>query len=192
MRAFAVEHNENALGYVVCDVRSKLKPEYADHSGPQLVELKRKGIEIEYRLEVPLIAYCGDTAPGPFLARDDVRNALVLILECTFFDPDHVRRARAGKHIHVRDLPDALRGVTSPNIFLAHVTRRTPIKQARAALVAGNVYEVMIQDIGSKGDGIAKIDKYIIYVPGTAKGSVVKVKISNIHGNVAYGNVFVE
>ncbi len=65
-------------------------------------------------------------------------------------------------------------------------------QQTRAALVAGNVYEVMIQDIGSKGDGIAKIDKYIIYIPGTAKGSVVKVKISNIHGNVAYGNVFVE
>lgn len=65
-------------------------------------------------------------------------------------------------------------------------------QQARATLSIGNVYEVMIQDIGSKGDGIAKVDKYVIYVPGTAKGSVVKVKIENIHGNTAFARLVQE
>jgi translation initiation factor 2 subunit 2 len=62
-------------------------------------------------------------------------------------------------------------------------------KVEEAALVEGKVYEVMIQDIGKKGDGIAKLDKYVIYVPGTAKGAIVKVFIEKIAGTVAFGRV---
>jgi len=58
-----------------------------------------------------------------------------------------------------------------------------------AVLQEGKVYELMIQDIGKKGDGIAKKDRYIIYVPGTAKGSIVKVLIEKIVGTVAFGKV---
>ena len=65
-------------------------------------------------------------------------------------------------------------------------------KQAKveeAALVEGQVYELMIQDIGKKGDGIAKKDKYIIYVPGTAKGNIVKVFVEKIIGLMAFGRI---
>jgi len=62
-------------------------------------------------------------------------------------------------------------------------------KVEEAALEEGKVYEVMIQDIGKKGDGIAKKDKYIIYVPGTAKGVIVKVFIEKIAGTVAFGHI---
>jgi translation initiation factor 2 subunit 2 len=65
-------------------------------------------------------------------------------------------------------------------------------KQAKVeevALEEGKVYELMIQDIGRKGDGIAKKDRYIIYVPGTTKGSVAKIYIEKITGTVAFGHV---
>lgn len=62
-------------------------------------------------------------------------------------------------------------------------------KEEEAPLVEGNTYELMIQDIGKKGDGIAKKDKYIIYVPGTAKGSIVKVRIEKITGNIAFATL---
>ena len=73
---------------------------------------------------------------------------------------------------------------------------RRPVKAVKKAakveeapLVEGKVYELMVQDIGKKGDGIAKLDKYVIYVPGTAKGSIVKVFIEKIAGTVAFGRV---
>jgi translation initiation factor 2 subunit 2 len=47
----------------------------------------------------------------------------------------------------------------------------------------------MIQDIGKKGDGIAKKDKYVIYVPGTAKGAIVKVYIEKISGTIAFARI---
>ncbi len=62
-------------------------------------------------------------------------------------------------------------------------------KVEEAVLAEGKVYEVMIQDIGKKGDGIAKKDKYIIYVPGTTKGAIVKVFIEKIAGTVAFGHI---
>jgi translation initiation factor 2 subunit 2 len=73
---------------------------------------------------------------------------------------------------------------------------RRPVKMVKktakveeAALEEGKVYEVMIQDVGKKGDGIAKRDKYVIYIPGTAKGQIVKVFIEKIAGTVAFGHI---
>lgn len=62
-------------------------------------------------------------------------------------------------------------------------------KAEEPLLQEGKVVEAMIQDIGKKGDGIARLDKYIIYVPGTAKGSQVKVQIEKVVGTVAFGRV---
>ncbi len=76
----------------------------------------------------------------------------------------------------------------------AHRPVKVPraIAEAGPALAVGNTYEVLIQDLGKKGDGIAKLDKYIIFVPGTTKGTVVKVKIDNISGTSAFGHVVAE
>jgi len=76
----------------------------------------------------------GDTADGPHFDLDHVRNARLLIMECTFFDSDHVVRARAGKHIHVRDLRGILPRLRNPHILLTHVTRRTDIRAAKRIL----------------------------------------------------------
>ncbi len=59
------------------------------------------------------------------------------------------------------------------------------------AIVEGETYEVRIDAVGSKGDGIAKKDKYTIFVPGVVKGDVVKVKIKKITGNLAFAD-FIE
>ncbi|UCG68855.1 MAG: translation initiation factor IF-2 subunit beta [Thermoplasmata archaeon] len=58
-----------------------------------------------------------------------------------------------------------------------------------AAIEVGKTYELMIQDVGRKGDGMAKKGDFIIYVPGTAKGARVKVLIENISGTIAFGKV---
>lgn len=134
VRSFGVNHDRRSLGFSVIEERTKLKPEYSDRTGPQLVELKKQGIQIENRIEAPAIAYCGDTADGDFFDLDWVRNAKVLLVECTFFEPEHLVRARKGKHIHVRDLSDILPRVRSPHVVLTHVTHRTALRDAKRIL----------------------------------------------------------
>jgi ribonuclease Z len=123
-----------ALGYAAIEVRNKLLDEYRDLTGPQLVELKKQGVQITRRVEIPLVAYCGDTAAGDFLDLDYVRNSKVLILECTFVEAEHRDRARAGNHVHVSDLPDIVPRLNNEKIVLMHLSRRTSLPDAKAAL----------------------------------------------------------
>jgi ribonuclease Z len=133
-RAFSTHHLGNSLGFSLVEVRHKLKEQFSDRTGPQLVELKKQGVEITRRMELPLVAYLGDTARANYSDLPHVRDAKVLLIECTFFDPDHVRRARAGRHLHVTDLPEVLEGTANERIILTHVTRRTNLAEARRIL----------------------------------------------------------
>ncbi len=56
-------------------------------------------------------------------------------------------------------------------------------------LQEGQICELTIQDIGRKGDGIAKVGDYTIFVAGTAKGATVKAEIEKIAGKVAFARV---
>jgi ribonuclease Z len=120
-----------ALGYTAIEVRRKLIDEYQNLTGPQLVELKKQGVEITRRLEIPLVTYCGDTAVGDFLGLDHVRKSRVILLECTFIEPDHRERARAGFHIHISDLREVIPRLENEHILLIHLSRRTTLAAAR-------------------------------------------------------------
>ena len=69
------------------------------------------------------------------------------------------------------------------------VTKRRAAIVKEEALTEGESYEVRIDAVGRKGDGIAKKDKYTIYVPGVVKGDVVKIKIKKITGNLAFAEL---
>ena len=134
VRSFPTRHLPGSLGFSIIDVRHKLKQEYTNLTGEQLVELKDKGTEITNRLEVPLVAYLGDTARANYSDLPHVAAAEALLIECTFFDSDHIQRASAGKHLHVRDLPEVLEGMKNEHIIIQHVTRRTNMASARKIL----------------------------------------------------------
>ncbi len=53
----------------------------------------------------------------------------------------------------------------------------------------GNEYDVEIEGIGTKGDGIGRIKGFVVIVPNTKVGDKVKVKISAVRGKVAFGDV---
>ncbi len=135
VRGFELEHGAPAFGYSVIEKRSKLKPEFTDYPQEKLRELKDRGVEITRILEIPLMAYLGDTAPCPQLVREDVRTAQVVISECTFIDPDHRKRAKIGKHLHVEDIAEWLPVLECQGLVLIHLSRRNTIAQARRELV---------------------------------------------------------
>jgi predicted RNA-binding protein with TRAM domain len=53
----------------------------------------------------------------------------------------------------------------------------------------GEVYDVEIIGAGSQGDGIAKIEDFVIFVPGAKQGEKVKVKITQVRATSAVGEV---
>ncbi len=68
------------------------------------------------------------------------------------------------------------------------VRKQMKVEEAKE-IEQGQVYDLMIEDVGKKGDGIARKGPFIIYVPGTTKGVQVKVKIEKVSGTVAFGSL---
>lgn len=53
----------------------------------------------------------------------------------------------------------------------------------------GQTYTVTISDIGSQGDGVGKIEGFVIIVPDTKIGETVQVRINRVSKKVAFGTV---
>jgi predicted RNA-binding protein with TRAM domain len=50
-------------------------------------------------------------------------------------------------------------------------------------------YEAEIEDISRRGDGIAKIEGFIIFVPNTKQGDHVKFKVTRVGNRFATGEL---
>jgi len=106
-------------------------------------------------------------------------DTYVICSECNRPDTHLVKK---GRTILIRcDACGAFRSIGS----MKKKITQTP----HEVLKEGSIYELTIKDIGKRGDGVAFFDKYIIYIPGAVKGSIVKVKIEKISGTVAFGRV---
>ena len=84
--------------------------------------------------KMPIVAVTGDTQMAEQLGREEFGRATVVITECTFFDHDHRSRAAAGKHLHIDDIAELLTIWGAKDVVLVHLSRRTTIEQARAAI----------------------------------------------------------
>jgi len=51
---------------------------------------------------------------------------------------------------------------------------------------AGDELEVKIESVGAKGDGIAKVEGYAIFVPETQVDDVVKIKVTKTLPNFGF------
>ena len=49
----------------------------------------------------------------------------------------------------------------------------------------GEEYDVKISEVGSKGDGIARIKNFVIFVAETKKGDSVRIKITEVYNTFA-------
>lgn len=58
--------------------------------------------------------------------------------------------------------------------------RNPPVKE-------GDTYKVKIESMGREGDGIAKIDGFVIFVPEAQVGEELDVKINKVTRSVAFG-----
>lgn len=64
-----------------------------------------------------------------------------------------------------------------------------PVKP-KTPVVVGEVYHLLIEDVGRRGDGVAKKEGFVIFVTGaTQRGTTVKAKVTKVLGNNAYAVV---
>ncbi|MEI7701409.1 MAG: MBL fold metallo-hydrolase [Planctomycetia bacterium] len=132
---FPTKHTVPSVGYIVYDVRKKLKQEFQGLHGDQIRDLRLQGIDVAAESLTPLVCFTGDTSPPGLDAHPDVYRAEVLITEMTFFRPEH-RKEKIHKfgHMHLDDILERAERFQNELILLSHLSTRTHDAEARRRL----------------------------------------------------------
>jgi 23S rRNA (uridine2552-2'-O)-methyltransferase len=89
-------------------------------------------------------------------------------------DLDDLREEMDEEFQYVRTLrPEASRDSSSEVYLIAKGRMTAPVEE-------GDVVEVEIVDEGSEGDGVAKVEEYTLFVPGTSEGETVEVEVTEV------------
>jgi ribonuclease Z len=126
VRPFATQHTVPSQGYAFFSRRKRLKPQFQGLPESKLRELARGGErELSEPYETLELAVTGDTLPDLIAAEAWVRQAKVLLIECTFLDARvSVEKARSTGHTHLFDLLPYLERLENEVIGLYHFSAR--------------------------------------------------------------------
>ena len=53
----------------------------------------------------------------------------------------------------------------------------------------GDELEVNILAVGEKGDGVAKVNGFVLFVPGTKEGETVRIRVTKVLSKVGFAEV---
>jgi ribonuclease Z len=137
--AFKTTHPVPSQGYLVYGTKNKLKAEFAGMRGGEIKRLRESGVEVTDKIEVPQVAFTGDTT-GDWVddpVNADALRAKLLIMECTFID-DSVSREDAVRfgHTHIDDIVARAEKFENEAILLIHFSARYRAQEIRDALKA--------------------------------------------------------
>ena len=76
--------------------------------------------------------------------------------------------------------PDASRQESSEVYLVARGRLTAPVRE-------GDRLEVTIEDVGSEGDGVAKVEDYTLFVPGTEMGETVEIRVDEVKPRFGFG-----
>ncbi len=65
-------------------------------------------------------------------------------------------------------------------------------REISSPLNVGDTYDVKIEDVGREGDGIARVEGFVVFVPNTKKGDSVKIRVTKVSRRVGFAEVVVE
>lgn len=105
----------------------------ADHGHPALGWRLYRGDATR-----PALVFAGDGSVKPFLARPELLDGAVAVVECTYLDGDLRIAARIARHAHLKDWLELAPRLTCDTLVLAHlpVGRRAELEAAAAPLAA--------------------------------------------------------
>ncbi|MFA1609578.1 23S rRNA (uridine(2552)-2'-O)-methyltransferase [Halobellus rubicundus] len=147
---------------VVSDMAPNMTGEYSlDHA--RSVHLARQALEVALDLLPAGGDFAAKVFDGPDLEelKDDI--------DAEF---EYVRTIR----------PDASRD-SSSELYLVGKHRVT------APVSEGDELDVVVDDVGSEGDGVVKIDGYTLFVPGVETGESVRIRVDDVKANYGFAEV---
>jgi ribonuclease Z len=134
-RVFGSPHRIATCGYVLCKRIRKLRPELTGEPPDEIARRARAGEQVDLITERAEICFPGDTKIDVVDNEPMVREARVLLLECTFMESKvSISKARLGGHIHLDEIAERASLFQNEVILLTHFSRRYRSQEIREAV----------------------------------------------------------
>ncbi len=62
-------------------------------------------------------------------------------------------------------------------------------RENNAPIEEGSEYDVKIEDTGRDGDGIARVEGFVVFVSGAKVGDEVRIKINSVRRNFGFADI---
>jgi len=62
-------------------------------------------------------------------------------------------------------------------------------RRSFAPVKVGDELDVKIESVGSQGDGVAKVDGFVLFIPGAKEGETVRVKVTRVLRKVGFAEI---
>lgn len=125
VRAFETFHRVPSQGYTVWERRHRLLDEFRHLVGPQIGELRKRGVVIEEAYEIPLLSFTGDTRIEVLERTPELQRTETLVMEATFLDDRvSVEDAREMGHIHLDEVLARRELLPKTEVVLSHFSAR--------------------------------------------------------------------
>jgi ribonuclease Z len=124
-RPFRSPHRAPCQGYALWSRRYKLERAYAGRSGAELAALKARGVQVSVPVEVPELAFTGDTLIDVVEREECVRRARLLVMEVTFLDERvSVAECRSKGHVHLDEVVERAELFENEALLFTHFSAR--------------------------------------------------------------------
>jgi ribonuclease Z len=125
------DHGLPCVGYGLSEGRTKLKQEYVGLSGKEIGALRKSGIEVSVEIEIPIMLFLGDTSRD-ILREEKLERYPVIMMECTFIDPEDEANAEKTKHMHWSHLSPYISKHPNTTFILYHFSQRYKPSEIKA------------------------------------------------------------
>lgn len=123
--ALRTVHRVVSQAYVISATRKRLRPDLTHLSGPQIVELKKRGEVVDEISHVDELAFSGDTCIEGLLDHERLLQVRRLMLEVTFLDDRvSVAQAREMGHIHLDEMVTHADAFQNEQLIFLHRSAR--------------------------------------------------------------------
>ncbi|WP_413293474.1 MBL fold metallo-hydrolase [Bdellovibrio sp. HCB185ZH] len=125
VKVFPTTHRIESFGYTLFETSKKLRADLQGKSQEDIVNLRRKGEEVNEIHHTPMVTFTGDTQIEFLNVRPWVKKSKILIMESTYLDDRKtIANAREWGHTHLDEIIPRLDEIESEQIVLIHISSR--------------------------------------------------------------------
>ena len=117
------DHGVASISFGIYESRKRCIAGYENLNPSEYIQLKKDGTIFTEQYKHPIICYMSDTTINALLCPSNIFSYPIIVIECTFIDPDDLSKAKKKKHIHWDQLCPIIQ--QHENIFiLTHFSKK--------------------------------------------------------------------